>query len=335
VTTTITKLPFFGGTLSGFDPSDNGAIETTTANTYDTTYATCSLTTGTSPSTLTSPKWPVASTFWGRFFNAIVGIPSGHPLYTAVQYLHTGTVVAQIQIAFVAGDPLNTFHFYFQSAVGGTLTNLFSFARLPVLNPFDFNIVAGASGSVSVYSNNTLLYQSGTLDHSSFAGIDQMVLTGGGVSGPTQFYYSEVCCDTVSTVSRRVRYDRLNTNSAVNTGWTGGVTNINEIPTSDNSPLFATVTNLTSTFFENGLNLGSFTPIIARGVSARFRTQATNPPAQKLVIRAGSTNFLSARIAANAGYQASFNCWTSNPHTSALWTATNAASSENGIYSSG
>jgi hypothetical protein len=214
-----------------------------------------------------------------------------------------------------------------------TLVN--GFNKSNALTPLDIHIVSNAvSGTAAMYSNNVLAFTN-TVDNSYFPGVDQIRLEGSNLDISQANCFSEICCDTVSTVSRRVRYDRLNTNSAVNTGWTGSVTNINELPTNDNNPLFATVTNLTSTFFENGLNLASFTPIIARGVSARMRTQATNPPAIKLVIRAGATNFLSARIAASAGYQATFNCWTSNPHTSALWTATNAASSENGVYSSG
>lgn len=333
MTTTMAALPFMGGTLSGFDPSDSGCTESKTAGTYDSTQATCSLTCGTSPSTATSPKWPSAATFWGRLFNVVTGIPSAHLNWNAVQYLRSGVTVAQIRIQFQAGDPINTFHFYFDTLQSGVMTNIYNFARLPTLNPFDFKIVAGGSGSAACYSNNTLLFQSGTLNHGGFDGIDQMILTGGSANGPTQFFFSEICCDTSSTVGRRIRYDRLNTNSATNTGWTGGVTNINEIPTTDTSPLTAASANLVSTFYESGLNLGTDV-ILARGVSARMRTESdVGPQNIQMAIRSGSANFFSASIAADAGYQASFNSWTTDPNTSANWTDSAAASAESGVKS--
>jgi hypothetical protein len=332
VTTAITKLPFFGGTLSGFDPHDTATTESTSGGTYDSTYATCSLAVGPGSYAL-SPTWTAASTFWLRFFYMTGNPISGFPTYTIVSLLHGGVVVYALQAAYAGGL---TYNWNLYKVTGGvTFTLVNSFNRGASLNPFDINIVSNVvGGTAAMYSNNTLVFST-TVDNSYFAGVDQIRLDGGSLNDSiTSNVFSEICCDTVSTVSRRVRYDRLNHNSAVNTGWTGAVTNINEIPTNDATPLYVAVTNQTSTFYENGLNLAGYS-IVARGVSSRMRTQATNPPAIKLVIRAGTTNFLSARIAANAGYQASFNCWTSNPHTSALWTATNASSVENGVYSSG
>lgn len=332
MTTTIKALPFFGGTLSGFDPSDSGITEVTSAGTYDTNYATCSLQVGPN-STGTSPTWPVASTFWCRLLFKLGTPISGFPVFNGITLLHTGTIVAQLKFSWAGGHwavELDTLQSGSLSIVGS------QFGWFPGLNFFDINVVGNsASGSAALYSNSTLTSSNATgLNHAGFAGVDQIQLQGGSNNlSPTAMYFSEVIADTTSTVGRRLRTDRLNTNSATNTGWTGSVTNINEIPTTDNSPLTAAASNLTSTFFENGLALGNITPL-ARGVSARMkREDASGPQHIAMVIRAGATNFPSTNIPASLGYSAAFNSWTTNPHTSANWTATNASAAENGVKS--
>lgn len=333
MTTAISALPFFGGTLSGFDPADSNCIESTAAGAYDPNYATCALSLNVGSSG-TSPTWPAAATFWMRFsFN--VGIPvSGFPIWSAVQFLHTGTVVMQLNLAWSG----LTFGWAIQpyTLQSGTLTQVGSnFYWYPALNFFDINVVGGsASGGLTLYSAGTRTVASGSgLNHSGWSGVDQIKLI-----GPPSFdggpdYFSEVICDSTSTIGRRLRYDRLNTNSAVNTGWTGGVTNINEIPTTDNSPLTAGSASLVSTFFENGLNLGTAT-VLARGVSARMRTESgAGPQNIQLAIRSGATNYFSSSILANADFQASFNSWTTDPNTSVFWTDSAAASAESGVNS--
>lgn len=336
MSTQIKALPFFGGTLSGFDPSDTGIFESTGAGTYDTNYANCALQINTA-STGTSPTWPAASTFWIRFFLKF-GIPiSGFPVFSIVNLLHTGTVVGQIQLAWGGlgtGFAVNTY-----TLQSGSLKLIWSGSPgvfwFPGFNVFDLNVVGNtASGSAALYSNGSITAAQGTgLNHSAWAGVDQVQMLGASTSVGGPIYFSEIICDTTSTVGRRLRTDRLNTNSATNTGWTGSVTNINEIPTTDNSPLTAAASNLTSTFFENGLALGNITPL-ARGVSARMKREDSSGPQHiAMVIRAGATNFPSTNIPASLGYQAAFNSWTTNPHTSANWTATNASAAENGVKS--
>ncbi len=332
MTTAIAALPFFGETLSAFDPSDSGIVESTAGGTFDPTWSTCSLSLGPS-STGTSPTWPSASTFWVRYFLNVGNPVSGFPIWVALNMYHAGTIVAQIQYAW--GGLGNGWEILTYTLQSGVLTrNANQFAWFPGFNVFDVNIVAGASGIANMYSNGSLSSQNTGLNHTGFAGIDQIQIAAPQFAAGGPAFYSQIMCDSSSTVGRNLRHDRLNTNSAVNTGWTGSVTNINEIPTVDSSPLTSASNGLVSTFFESGLSLGTDN-ILARGVSARMRKEDnTGPQNIQLAIRSGSSNFFSANIATpNTGFQACFKSWTTDPNTSAAWADAAAASAESGVKS--
>lgn len=332
MTTTIAALPFMGGTLSSFDPSDTGVVESTSGGTYDPAWATCSLSVNYA-SIATSPKWPAAATFWARFFTQGGVSVSGVVTFTMVEFFHTGTVVARLvatEINISAGFSWNLY-----TLQGASMTLVGSFIRPWALNPFDINVVGNtASGSAALYSNNTLVFSASGLNHSAWAGVDQVKFYGPtAVNSPPISYFSEIICDTTSTVGRRLRYDRLNTNSATNTGWTGGVSNINEIPTNDATFISSGTATQISTFYENGLNLGSFN-ILARGVAARMWVEGAGPPKIQLAIRNGGNNYTSTAIAAATGAQAAFNSWTTDPSTGLAWTDSGAQSAESGVESS-
>jgi len=131
--------------------------------------------------------------------------------------------------------------------------------------------------------------------------------------------------------------DNFTNESATNTAWVtyGGGTklaNINEIVLDDTAGIDTTSTAQTDTFYQSGQSYGTYN-VLARGVSSRSGYAGSAPTQVKLTLRVSSTNYVSSAVALTAYYQAAYNSWTTNPNTSAAWTASNAAGIEAGVQS--
>ena len=123
----------------------------------------------------------------------------------------------------------------------------------------------------------------------------------------------------------------------MNTGWTGSggpskLADINDVPNSDITFIYAASASLTDTFYQSTLNLGTYY-ILGRAVSARARVQGAGPANIKLTVRTGGTNYTTSNIALSPGYTAVAYTWTSNPATSAAWTDAQAQAVELGVQS--
>jgi hypothetical protein len=228
--------------------------------------------------------------------------------------------------------------FYLYTKQSGVLTLVGTSAPLTtypgLLNTIDIRVKAGAGGIGAFYAGGTQIFNVTGLDNSGFAGVDQIKLYGidSNAAHDATSYWSQVICDSVSTIGRFLRTDRLNSNSAVNTGWTGSVTDINELPTNDSTFIDSAASGQISTFYESGMDLTGLN-ILARGVSARMRVQGSGPPNLDLTLRSGSGNYFASPIPASAGFQASFNSWTTNPDGSVAWTPSTAQATEVGAKS--
>ena len=206
------------------------------------------------------------------------------------------------------------------------------------LQTADVQLTAGGSGTAGLYLAGTLVASGTGLNHAGFSGVTQIGLFG--FSGGNYAYstlWSQVICDTSSTVGRFLITDNFDTESAVNTGWTGSggaskLADINDVPNSDISFIYAAAAGLTDTFYQSTLNLGAYY-ILGRAVSARARVQGAGPANIKLTTRVSGTNYTTANIALSPGYTATAYTWTVNPATSAPWTVTQAQGIELGVQS--
>lgn len=206
------------------------------------------------------------------------------------------------------------------------------------LQTVDIQLTAGASGSAALYLSGTVVASGTGLNHAGFSGATQIGLYGFS-SGNYAFSscWSQVICDTSSTVGRFLITDNFDTESAVNNGWTGSggaskLADINDVPNTDITFIYAASASLTDTFYQSTLNLGTYY-VLGRAVSARARVQGAGPANVKLTIRTGGTNYTTSNIALSPGYTAVAYTWTSNPATSAAWTDAQAQAVELGVQS--
>ena len=343
---TTTTLPFFAGELSAFDPSDSSVTETTSGN-YNSAFSRCALALGNRFSTATSPTWSAVTTLW---FHAAMSPNSrsggGQPQNTCLNFYSGSTVVAQLFVNTFTGSIFTWDTLTLKTLQGGVMTALtpvyiptdqFGSAALQLV---DIMLVGGGSGSAALYLSGTQVASATGLNHGSWPGITGVAV----VALDDNFYgivtnvsWSQIICDTTCTIGRVVITDNFSSESATNTGWStyGGGTklaNINEVVLSDATGITSSTTGQVDTFYQSGLSYGTYN-VLARAVSSRAAYTPTAPTQVELVIRVSSTNYLSSPVALATYYQATFNSWTTNPATSAAWTASAAASIEAGVQS--
>ena len=329
---TISALPFFGGELSTFIASDGNTYETTDSTYFNSSYSRCAIGCLGGTTFARSPSWPSAADFWmhdvlysGNYNGG------GSPIFI---FYNGATVVAQI---VMSGSNPSCTAYTLQS---GSLTSVGTFhIELQLLNTLDIHIVAGGSGSFTVYVAGAQLFTSTGLNHSGWSGITSLVFSGwnGQYGNAVDTNHSQVICDTTSTIGHILVTDRFDTESATNNGWTGvGTTKVGDmsaIPLNDANYMYAASADLTDTFYQSTLNLSSYN-VLARGVAARARVQGAGPANIKLCLCLGGTNYVSTAISLSAGYDSYFNSWTVDPATSSAWTSSAAAAIELGVQSS-
>lgn len=318
--TTTTTLPFAGGEMGSFEPLDNGSVEITTSGRYDSTLSRCAIIANQSSAGFQTPTWSAASTFW---LHAMV-YPGGYvSTRNWVRWYNGSTEVARV--ASTGSNSTVTLY----TLQGGVLTSVGTFTPpSTTLNLMDIALVSNtASGSASVYLAGTLVLSATGLNHSGWTGVTQVRFCG----SDTASYWSQIICDTIPHVGGAVYTLNLNTNSGTNTGWTGDVSNIDEVVYNDATFNYATANGQISTYSSSSASLTGY---YIRGIAVGVRALcgATGPQNIKLAIRTGGANYLSpTSIALNSGYQACTYCWTTNPGTSIAWTASDAAAVEGGM----
>ena len=343
---TTTTLPFFAGELSAFTPSDSSVTESTSGN-YSSTFSRCCIYAQNRYATATSPTWAAAATLWFHAFmvpNARSG--GGQPQNTCLNFYSGSTVVAQLFVNTFNSSIFTWDQLTLKTLQGGAMTAL-SPVYIPTntlgnatLQNLDVMLVAGASGSAAVYMGGTKLASATGLNHASWSGVTGIVLVAlddNNFGIVTNVSWSQIICDTTCTIGRAVVTDNFSSESATNTGWStyGGGTklaNINEVVLSDATGITSSTTGQIDTFYQSGLSYGTYN-VLARGVSARAGYLLAAPTQVRLAIRVSSTNYLSSPTALATYYQATYNSWTTNPATSAAWTASAAAAIEAGVQS--
>lgn len=332
MTTAIAALPFMGGELSSFDPSSSSVTEATGSSTfnYSPPYARCGIKIPPGNS-MTSPTWPVAATF-----TLHTELQMDPPTFPAINALIFQAFNGATEVMRILGNGKATQTLTFYTLQSGSLTLVGSMViSNPGLVPpavIDFTLVAGGSGSLTVLSAGTQVFTSSGLNHSGFAGVTQIKAYSygsdlSGLSGAA--YWSQIICDTVSHVGDHLYTLPLNANSAVNLGWTGSVTDINEVVLNDANFVSAATAALVSTYLAAGFSLSGLN-VLGIGVAARAKTTGGGPQNLDLALRVAGANFFSGNIGLNAGYQACFNSWVNNPATSATWLAAAAQAVEGG-----
>jgi len=332
------SLPFFGGELSSFDGANDSVIEDTTAGTFNATYSRCALSASGGFAYARSPVWASASAFWFHsVFTAYLGYVFG--VTGPMLYFYSGsTVIAQL----VVSVSYSSATMQLQTLQSGVMTNVagtIAFAG-GTLYTLDINLGAGASGSASLYINGAQQVSVTGLNHSAWTGVTQVVVSGadgGAADYQATSWWSQVICDSSSTLNRYLITTTFTNESATNNQWSGAggannLANIGNTSLSDATYISAASSGLTDTFYESGLSLTGYY-IMAVGVAARARVQGSGPANIKMAIRVSSANYVSPQFTLTPGFTAITYAWTNNPALSGPWSPVAAAAIEVGVQS--
>lgn len=326
--TTATVLPWGGGEMGSFDPLDANSVEVTSFGTYDPAWARCALEIVSGSNGVTSPKWPVANDFWWHGRLLVGANNAGLSISDGVDFYDNGVIVAALRLS-QAIHAVSSRHELFTSQTG-VLTSVGFVDLLQSVQEIDIQIVAGGSGSAALYSSGSQIFSVSGLNH-AFSGIDQIKL-GGSYGISTVCDWSEIICDSISHIGDRLFTYDIDTDSAINAGWTGNVNDVNEVVYNDANFISAATAGLISTFYQNGLNLGVYN-ILAVLSGIRAKTGTTSPQNLANVIRVAGGNYPGPTIALSPGFQACCHSWTTNPSSAGgtgPWVAAAAQTVENG-----
>lgn len=276
---------------------------------------------------LLQPAWRIpssyslsSSNFWfsGRLFGFGV---SGKANYV-LRFLSAGDVP---RFAIGGGGGLT----------GVTLTN-FTGAGTPTLlatgsplavgslQKIDVNVSYGATGTVNVYADGTLILSyTGSLATDGTTAITGIDLGSGS--------WSEIIWDTSDT--RSMSLVTLAPNGAgVSQQWTGTFSDVNAIVNADNTFNYTLSANQTQLYPQNGMPTGSFT-VFDFTLSVRAASQAGSPQHLLPAVFTGGGQHNNSAWSLGVSLAPYFSIWTANPATSAAWTVSDINGLQEGFES--
>lgn len=335
---TLVQLPFAGGELSSFDAESNRFREEVAppnaALRFDGTRARCCLSVGGNTGGST-PRWAEAANFWFHANDFLCGGNLTAGVYHLNFYDEDDIEVFRIALSNGPSAGISTCYFNFYTLQAGVMTYLRTYlCPAQTYQTIDINLVAGADGVLGFYNAGVEQFRVTGLSHSGFGGVSRVRLGGGYIVdagiGNSGASWSEVICDDRSHIGDRLRTLPIDTNSAANTGFTGTVTDINEVVTTDVGFINSVANGDISTFYANGYSFAAnYTTAFI--VAARAKAgESGGPQNLQLASRVSGANYVSETIALGIGYQAATHGWRTNP-AGGNWSPGTVVAAEGGV----
>jgi len=309
---------FAGNSLAAFGRTSTSLVESTTSGRFDSGFVDSSLTLPANVTDFyTSATFSATGTVWLRFdlwnniFNWSSPTGNGVSLYNGntgiwrliqtsaqvwqPQYFN-GTSWVNTGTAVTASNGLYTFAVQITLGSGFTL----------YLGGSSVSSGSGWTGSATT-ATNVRLY---------------------GLSTTNNYAASQIMVADYDIRDSKYAKATLNGNSAANTGQASGVyTDVNEIVLDDSTAISITTSGNKAGQTHAALTVGNGYYIAAMAISARGRASGTITDG-KLGARSGGTNYSSAALGYNAGYEPRQSILSNDPATSTSWTTSGFNSAE-------
>jgi hypothetical protein len=319
---TTPVIYFAGGEDSEFTQFSGGTVATT-AGTFRSAFARCSLTTSGSAIWQNTSAFS-ASSFWWSAQAAGSSLSGGLGFASTVAFADSSNIVRLRLIVSSGTGPVYRFD---KINAAGTITQLGSSFTLPVsitgsLDKFDIHIVDAVSGSVDVYLNGTNFFSfTGDTTTDGVSTIAYVKL--GGYSGQSTNRWSECIVSDTDTRSWSCQTLQPVANGNTHSFDTGSpaAANVNEITLSDVTLDGSTTANQIDEYTIPALATGTFS-IIGVGVSMRAQKGSSGPSKMDAVVRSGTTDYLSSDFSLTTAWANYQNWWMTDPNTAGLvWAA--------------
>lgn len=309
---------FFAGELESFNTSGD-VSEVTTAGSYDSTYARCSIRVNTDISYADSIIFPGATPDF--FFGAQVMLGS-FTTNRAILGLINSSGVETFRV--VATGTAAACTLQMQYLLAGVWTNVGSTATadLSTRKALNIQLTMDGNGSATLYVAGASVIAATGTNLTSIGDVARIRLRSAGVA-----YWSEVAGALYTLVGKRVvtRYPSAN---GADTAWTGDYTAVDETAYSAADYIQADAPNLSEAFITSG---GSTTNTTINAVAVAAKTQslttsnATSADSVVLGVRSSGESYYGQAITPTILETPHREIWTTNPATSAAWQSVDIA----------
>jgi hypothetical protein len=196
------------------------------------------------------------------------------------------------------------------------------------LNRYDLQFTPGTGGSFAFYTAGTLVASGSGF---TVSGVTSDVREARFASwfGGGNNVFSQVLAADFDTRDSRYRMPTINANGALTDG-TGGFADISETVLDDSTSIKLTAAAQRKSFTKTSITVPAGYRIGAMAVNARARVSGSITNGQAFT-RVGSTNYDSANLGFNGGFEPRGNLWETNPATAADWTQSEFNAAEIGI----
>lgn len=323
-----------GGEMGFFTPSDSNCIEDTTAGTFDSSFARCSVVAVGSSCYAETQDYGASAITAEGWMHFDLSMSAGG--VAGERTLLSWRDNAGAERVRLTHDPSNgnTKLYYDVGAgivqAGSTITTVLQGSR----QTFDLRaVINGASGSLTLYIAGNARITSATIDFTAITNLNKARFTGwlwaGGVdNGRTNV--SQVIIATESTIGMAVMTG-YPSGAGANTAWGGTFVDIDET-VYDDTDFISSATNgqresvaVTLVSAITGYNVRAYC------VNARAKKGSSGPANLQLSVRVGATDYDSSSKALDLGYGSWGNVWEDNPATAVDWTAAEATAAQAGV----
>lgn len=193
-----------------------------------------------------------------------------------------------------------------------------------------------SAGEFKLYWNGVLVtaFATGDTIFTAASTIDRIKIEQSGANGNIGTgYWSEFTVDTIDNRDYRVAFVNPTGNGA-NTAWTGAFGDVDETGVDDTDSIASGTVNQVETYTMSDLAGVTGMDVIAVCTHTRGRRGSTGPQNLQHAIRLSGTDYFSSNVGQlGTAYAAQYNCWNTNPATSANWTQSEINGAEMGVKS--
>lgn len=198
---------------------------------------------------------------------------------------------------------------------------------------YDIQFTFGSPHSATLYANGAPI-ATGTFTQALITGLRSFLTRG--IATTTGTFYTRcsqyLVTEDISTVGAKVKYMR-GTGAGSNSGWTGAVTDVNEVITDDATLNSAATAGLKQTYNMTDVTVPSGYEVKSVFHWVRARNTGVAPNNIKSVCRSGGADYSSANLVVGTGVAPTGMRYDLDPATSAQWTAAGLDAVEFGFES--
>lgn len=322
---------FQGAEMASFTPSDSTVKEYTSSESYNSSYARCSITCDGATNYAEGTPSASATDYWIHFDMVIDPVASGTAATRLSVYDSSGN--ERLRFKYSDGSTFTVGVDYWTGA-SFTSAGTFSLDMGSIRQVIDIRVVCNSgSGSIDVYVAGTNRL-SAAVSTTSITNLRKFRFLGGTVASlTTNTRFSQVIVADEPTVGWRLVTCRAS-GAGATTDWTGSYTEIDETIYVDGDFINSSVADQVELFTNTATASMTGHSVRSVAVAARAKRGASGPANIRMALRsAGTTYFSSGDIALGLGYTPVQTIWETDPATTSDFLASAITSLQFGVKS--